>query len=184
MKKMTLLIIVIVLYLTGNAFTQETKFKFIGVKKCKMCHKGEKKGKIFEKWEITKHAQAYAELASDKAKEVAKKVGLEGNPQEAAQCLMCHVTGYNASAELKTKTLTLEEGVSCEACHGAGSEYKSMKIKKAIVAGTKKGSDYGLIKPEKELCIKCHNSKSPTFTEFNFEEAIKKVEHYRHPKAN
>jgi len=71
----------------------------------------------------------------------------------------------------------MEEGVSCEACHGPGSQYKSLKVMKDIAAGTVKGADVGLATPDKTLCVKCHNTKSPTFKEFKFEEAAKKIAH-------
>ncbi|MFZ5518912.1 MAG: cytochrome c family protein [Candidatus Zhuqueibacterota bacterium] len=173
-KVVVLLMAVAVLAMVVSSFAQDAKFKYIGVAKCKMCHKGEKKGSIFEKWQQTTHAKAYETLTTDAALEVAKKAGVKGEPQNAKECLVCHVTGYDAAKE---PTLTLEEGNSCEACHGPGSEYKSLKIMKGIYDGTMKGADYGLIEPTKEVCVKCHNPKSPTYKEFKFEEAVKKIAH-------
>ena len=51
--------------------------QYIGATKCKMCHKSEKKGNQFGKWEAGPHAKAYATLATDEAKAVAKKAGIE-----------------------------------------------------------------------------------------------------------
>lgn len=163
---------------------QETKtaaapktFKYVGVAKCKMCHKGEKHGNVFEIWEKSKHATAYATLATEHSKEVAKKAGIEGDPQQAPACLVCHVTAYSAPADKKEATLTFAEGNSCEACHGPGSEYKSMKVMKDIYAGTVKGADFGLIEPTNEVCVTCHNTKSPTYKEFKFEVEVKNIAH-------
>lgn len=189
MRKLAVVIIIAVFsVMMINVFAGEinkadtSKFKYIGVSKCKMCHKGEKKGNIFEKWQERKHSKAYETLATEQSKEVAKKAGIKGDPQQAAECLVCHVTAYNAPAEQKEATLTMEEGVSCEACHGPGSEYKSMKVMKDITAGTVNGVDFGLIAPDDELCVTCHNPKSPTYKEFKFEEAVKKVAHPLPPK--
>lgn len=188
MRKLSVLLVVTAfLIMMVNGFAQEakeaaSKFNYIGVAKCKMCHKGEKKGNIFEKWQERKHAKAYETLATEQSKEVAKKVGIKGDPQQAAECLVCHVTAYNAPAEQKEATLTMEEGVSCEACHGPGSEYKSMKVMKDITAGTVNGADFGLIAPDEELCVSCHNPKSPTYKEFKYEEAVKKIAHPMPPK--
>jgi hypothetical protein len=188
MKKMLFILIAVALvcfYVTliAQEAAKTTEFKYIGVTKCKMCHRGEAKGMIFEKWDGSKHSKAYATLATDQAKEVAKKAGVAGDPQQAKACLCCHVTAYNAPANLKEASLTMEEGVSCEQCHGAGSAYKVISIKKEIVAGTKKAADYGLIiKPAKESCVTCHNPKSPTYKEFNFEKAAAAIEHHL-PKA-
>lgn len=172
------LVIITVLCLSVSVFAQPKKFKYVGVKKCKMCHKGVKKGKIFEKWQSFGHAKAYETLATDAAKKTAKEAGVKGDPQQAPECLVCHVTGYEAAADQKTATLTLEEGVSCEACHGPGSAYKSLKVKKAIKAGTAKAADYGLLTPDEKTCVKCHNKKSPNYKEFNFAEFYKKMEHH------
>lgn len=179
-KFVTLLVIMAVGLTMALSFAQEAKkgnFKYVGVAKCKMCHKGEKNGNIFEKWQSDKHSQAYATLATDYAKQVAAKAGVKGDPQKAPECLSCHVTGYHAAAAMKEVSLTLEEGVSCEACHGPGSEYKSMQIMKDITAGKIKGADYGLINPTNEVCVKCHNTKSPTYKEFKFAEAVKIIAH-------
>ncbi|MDZ7264716.1 MAG: cytochrome c family protein [candidate division KSB1 bacterium] len=176
---MFFLTIMLVMAITLNGSAQDAKktFKYVGAAKCKMCHKGEKNGNIFEIWEKSTHAKAFETLASDHAKEVAKKAGVTGDPQQAKECLSCHVTGYNAAAALKEASLTNAEGVSCEACHGPGSEYKSMKVMKDLTAGTVKPADVGLIKPNAALCVKCHNTKSPTYKEFKFEEAVKAIAH-------
>ena len=159
------------------------KYQYVGVKKCKMCHKGTKKGNIYEKWTERKHSKAYATLATDEAKKVAKEAGVKGDPQQAPECLVCHVTAYNAPADEKAKTLTMEEGVSCEACHGPGSKYKSLKVMKGVYKGTMKGDDYGLIEPDEKVCAQCHNEKSPTYKPIKFEEALKTIAHPVPPKA-
>ena len=83
---------------------------YIGAAKCKLCHKLQ-----YESWQGLKHADAFKNLEPDNT----------GN----AECLKCHATGGSADFP----------GVQCEACHGPGSEYKSMKTMKdreaAIAAG-------------------------------------------------
>ena len=54
--------------------------------------------------------------------EIAKKMGVSDEPQLAAACLKCHVTGGGPGAAV-AKSYDLMEGVGCESCHGAGSEY-------------------------------------------------------------
>src|SRR5262245_54338242 len=88
---------------------------YVGSAKCKMCHNTPAKGEQWKIWSGTKHAQAFAVLATPAAADIAKKAGVTGNPQEAAQCLACHTTGAAAKAELRT-AMKREEGVSCEAC--------------------------------------------------------------------
>jgi len=179
MKKLfTLFIAVIMLCWLANGFAQEApKFKYVGVSKCKMCHKGEKKGNIYEKWQAESHSKAFETLASDESKAIAKKLGIKEEPQQAKECLVCHVTAYKADAAEKEASLTMEEGVSCEACHGPGSEYKSLKVMKDLTAGKLKGADYGLVVPDEKVCVTCHNEKSPTYKAFKFDEAVKKIAH-------
>lgn len=152
--------------------------KYVGVKKCSMCHKSEAKGNQYGQWLSTSHAKAYERLASPEALETAKKAGVSGNPQEAPQCVKCHVTGYGLDAGLFDTGFLKSDGVQCEACHGAGSEYLSLSVMK----DREKAIGAGLIMPTKELCVKCHNPESPSYKEFNFDESFKKIAHPR-PKT-
>ena len=85
---------------------------------------------------------------------------LEGDETSDAECLKCHATG--ASADLP--------GVQCEACHGPGSEYKSMKIMKDREASIAAG----LVIPDEALCNSCHAGEAPhDMPAFNYAEAVK-----------
>ena len=144
---------------------------YIGADKCaKMCHKAVTKGEQYGIWQKSKHAQAFAALATPAALESAKKAGVTGDPAKAEACLKCHVTG---SAALRDSTCTDKEGVSCEACHGAGSNYAKlsvMKDKKAAIAA-------GLVMPNEAVCVKCHNTESPNYKPFVFADAVKLIAH-------
>lgn len=146
--------------------------KYVGAAKCKVCHMTEKSGKAYPIWEKSKHAQAYATLATPEALEVGKKLGVD-SPQKSEKCLVCHVTGFAADKALKDSTLTLAEGISCEACHGAGSDYKAMSIMKDRT----KAVAAGLIVPTEKTCVTCHNEKSPTYKPFKFAEMSKVIAH-------
>jgi hypothetical protein len=147
----------------------------IGSGKCKICHKTEKQGRQYVIWSESAHAKAYTTLASEAALAVAKQKGI-ADPQKAAECLACHATQafLGKGVQLDPKgSYTDEEGVGCEACHGPGSEYKSMSVmkdrQKAIAAGLMIG--------DADLCVKCHNEKSPTYKEFKFEERWAQIAH-------
>jgi hypothetical protein len=101
---------------------------YIGADKCKMCHKIQ-----HTSWLETKHAKATenAKASKDKKFEVA--------------CLTCHATN-------KDEALA---GVQCEACHGAGSEYKSIQVMKDKA----KAVAAGLVIPTQETCNSCHDGK-------------------------
>jgi hypothetical protein len=151
---------------------------YVGVETCGKCHKTQSKGDQLGQWQKSKHAQAYATLATPEAKEIAKKKGI-ADPQKSADCLKCHVTAYGVDAALLVKDaegkpgVKPEDGVGCESCHGAGSLYKSrtvMKDQKAAIAA-------GLVVPDEKTCKKCHNENSPTTKPFVFAEMVKKVAH-------
>lgn len=149
---------------------------FTGAAKCKPCHNKPVDGAQYDQWMATQHAKAFATLATDAAKAAAKAKGIE-DPQTAAACLKCHVTGYGAAAALLGEKYNKAEGVTCESCHGAGGVYYKMTVMKEIAAGKVDGATVGMIKPAKDVCVKCHNAESPTFKSFSFDEAIKKVAH-------
>jgi len=156
---------------TGNA-------KFIGAKKCKMCHMSKKRGDQWNKWSEGPHSKAFTVLASEESKAIAEKLGLSKDPQQAPECLKCHVTGYGVPASAKEASFAPEEeGVGCEACHGAGSLYKSMKVMKALTAGEQDPKEVGLLDPNEALCVTCHNEESPTYKPFVFCEAAAKIAH-------
>jgi len=179
---------------------------YIGISKCKMCHNTLKWGKIYDKWAATKHATAYTTLASKESKTLAKKMNIT-DPQKSERCLICHVTGYTAPAVAKIfekgeiakiyekgeiakiygkegppkgEKYSIEEGITCEACHGPAGDYITSHIKKD---NKKQAMADGLIIPteelSKELCVRCHNKESPTYQEFKYKEAVKLVEHHK-----
>lgn len=160
------------LYLV-NLYAEE--HKYVGVKKCSMCHKSEAKGDQYGKWLSSKHAKAYETLCTPQAKETAEKAGVAGNPEQAPECLRCHVTAFGVDAGLLDEGFVKEDGVQCESCHGAGGDYKGLSVMKdreqAIAAG--------MVIPSEETCVKCHNPESPNYKEFNFEEYSQKIAHPR-----
>jgi len=156
--------------------TAGDKHQFVGASKCKMCHKTPESGEQFPLWEKSKHANAYAVLATEEAKKVAAEKGIE-NPQEADACLKCHVTGHGAPAELLGTKYDKTEGVGCESCHGAGADYYKKKTMVSIITGEIDGATVGLVIPDEKTCKTCHNEESPTFQGFKYEEMVKKIAH-------
>jgi len=160
------------LFLTSLAVSQN---KYTGVKFCAACHKAGKGGTSYAVWEKTAHAKAFETLKSAKAKQVAKERGLKTAPHESVECLKCHVADGGTGKNID-KTYKMEEGVSCEVCHGAASGYKVLhskpnSLEKAKAAGLIEGDMTG------KSCEKCHNEESPSFKGFKFEEMWAKIEH-------
>jgi hypothetical protein len=160
-----------------DAKKDDCKTKFAGVNNCKLCHNDPETGEQVAKWKKSKHAEAFKTLSSPKAKEVAKKQGVE-DPAKDPKCVRCHVTGFDCPKDVRAK-IKDTDGVSCEVCHGAGADYAKediMKDKKASIAK-------GLVDPDEKVCVKCHNKENPTQKEpFDFKAMAKKIAH-PNPKA-
>lgn len=179
MKK-HLLIVPLALVFLGYLFHSEApKHKYVGVTSCAPCHRGEKKGKIFEIWQASKHAKAYETLKTEESVKIAKSMGIKVPPHEAPECLVCHVTGYGSPSEAFTERFKIEEGVQCEACHGPGSDYKTLRIMQNREEAIKNGLILTFVadgSAEKQ-CRTCHNEKSPTYRGFNFQKEWAKIAH-------
>jgi cytochrome c554/c'-like protein len=179
MKKVFSHIFIILFIGSLGAFAQDTGHQYVGSKKCKSCHKKEKEGKQYIIWQEGPHAKAMEALASPEALKIAKEKGI-ADPAKDPACIKCHSTFATLKPEqLHPKgKLTLEEGVSCESCHGAGADYKKKKIMKDL----EKAKANGLIIPDEKVCKNCHNSDSPTFESFDFDKYYDKIKHPRPEK--
>ena len=156
----------------------QTQHKYIGTKMCGMCHKTDKQGGQLGIWQKSKHAEAYKTLTTAKANEAAKAKGITKPAAEAPECLECHTFGKTVDAALLEKTFDVKDGVQCETCHGAGSDYKSINLMK----DEKKAADAGLIVHKdaaaiEKFCKSCHNERSPFYKEFKFEERWNQIKH-------
>ncbi len=148
------LILIVSIGMAQDAAKKEVKHEYVGAKKCKMCHT---KDGTFPSWSESKHATAFDSLSAAEQKD--------------EKLLPYYTTGTTAKGDLLT-------GVQCEACHGAGADYKKKKImkdQKASIAA-------GLIIPTEETCKKCHNAKAPaklaaTAKDFDFAKMVAKGVH-------
>ena len=160
---------------------------YVGLKSCRMCHKKEANGNQYGKWMDGPHSKTYEILGSAEAKAVAAKLGID-DPQKSGKCLKCHSTAYNWTEEIQTEKIAVEEGVTCESCHGPGKGYKSkttMKSHEASIAG-------GMIYPATKSCTLCHNEESATWKPDRYEKDGQKVgfdveqayDKIKHPNPN
>lgn len=184
MSKFRVVLLILVLtavwganFMVNPAASEEAKQRqYIGVDKCKVCHKGAKKGEQYEKWLAGKHSKAFETLASEAAKAIAKEKGI-ADPQAAAECLKCHVTGHGVAAEFLGEKFKKEDGVGCESCHGAGGDYYKMATMKSLTAGEIEPAAVGLVVPDEKVCLSCHNEESPTYKKFVFADRVKEIAH-------
>ena len=91
------------------------------------CHGGSEPvlGQIVQQNEFStwiahdKHAKAYESLLSDRAKTMAKNLGIPAAHKDL-RCLACHTTPQIAQEQSKLD-YPLDLGVGCESCHGSAS---------------------------------------------------------------
>lgn len=138
---------------------------YISGAKCMMCHKIPKGGEVWQIWEASDHAKAFESLNAEK-----------GETEDPA-CLRCHTTGFEEGGYEPGQVEVDFTGVQCEACHGPGADYKIIHSK----VETKEAAyeEAGLMKPNEETCLRCHNEENPFNPEepFDYEEMWAKIVH-------
>lgn len=177
--KAAVLMLSFVVFTAMISFAGETKHQYVGVQVCSMCHKADKNGQQFQKWQASKHSQAMKVLESADADKIATAHGVKGKAADAKECLVCHQTAFDEPASMIGPKFSKEDGVQCESCHGAGNDYKTMLTmkdhQKAIAAGLTSLS-LDDVSAQKQ-CETCHNKKSPTFKSFDFKKMWAEIAH-------
>ena len=126
--------------------------KVLGPNKCTSCHDHEKQAAWAGK---DTHAKALAQLEDKNAAKYAKAIGLADPYDLKGSCVGCHATVFNGDANA---------GVSCETCHGAGSDYVEPHQQKGNHA---RSLTQGLIDTRGSLqvwakmCVDCHIMRDP-----------------------
>jgi len=138
---------------------------FVGARVCASCHEGTDGDYLFSGWRMTGHADAWADLGSDRGREIATAEGVTGPPAQAAKCLRCHSTGYGEVQRRTGFDSTL--GVQCESCHGPGGAHAAASTETS-----------NLIDPDHRICESCHTPGiHSTASVFNLESALSLVDH-------
>lgn len=172
---------------SGTARADEpAPFSYVGIGKCKICHKKESIGDQYGAWAASGHAKAFETLLGEAAVGLARERGIEGPPSESGECLACHATAYGVAAEGSGENpLEPSDGVQCETCHGPGSAYR----KKTVMEDREASLANGLVVPDEQTCLRCHNERSPTWdparytladgttTGFDYAQALAKIAH-------
>lgn len=138
--------------------------EYAGFRVCSKCHFPQG-----DAWRNTGHAKALESLKPNVKAAAKTKARLDPAKDYSADkdCIACHVTGYGEAGgygpglnpdDLKTVT-----GVTCEACHGAGSIYRQKhadgvdRLKstgettdRQVLVDAKQNFDY------EKVCARCH----------------------------
>src|SRR5262249_47923289 len=111
----------------GNSFADPGGNRYLGTGSCSSsaCHGGTQPkngGSILQNEYVTwskfdAHSKAWSVLTSADSKKIAAHLGIQ-DPSHETLCLSCHSTNVPDSKKRGEKYV-LEDGVSCESCHGA-----------------------------------------------------------------
>jgi len=107
---------------------------------------------------VDKHAtKAYPVLFNDRSKRIARNLGLQEPPHKAKLCVDCHA--HNPAPALRGERFKVEDGVSCEACHGPAEKW----IEAHVAPGASHARNlanglYPTSDPvaQARLCLSCH----------------------------
>ncbi|MCB9030294.1 MAG: hypothetical protein H6619_04520 [Deltaproteobacteria bacterium] len=167
MNKIYRYLIVSTLGLTLVPGTSIAQNKFMGVGSCSSsnCHGGTSARKgtnVMQNEYVTwykhgSHSKAWQVLTNSDSKKIAEHLGIADASKEPL-CLKCHST-YVPDAALHGDKYNIDEGVSCESCHGAAEQW--IKAHTDQDASHQKNVELGLndlndIGERAKLCLSCH----------------------------
>lgn len=152
---------------------------YVGSKSCKKCH-----SKQHKSWSGLGKANALQILAPGEKADAKRAHDLDPatDYRQDARCVECHVTGLGQPGGFDpSKHIAADPdglgGVGCESCHGpAGGWLGDGKHDKNFKDAAKAERMPALLaagfvpEPKAEDCQRCHNDRSPTFEEFDFEQ--------------
>ena len=157
----------------GSALPYRSPDQTVGVVNCasSLCHgsvRPWKDSKVLQTEYVTwsrvdKHARAFLTLSNAQSKRIAQNLGI-GDPTKEKICLDCHA--HNVPAAQRGERYRLEDGVSCEACHGPAGRWLSVHVEdnatheKNLASGL-----YELADPaaRARLCLSCHFGNADRF---------------------
>jgi hypothetical protein len=95
---------------SGSEVTPPKGQHYVGKNTCAACHFDK-----YRTWKHEKHALAFEILPL--------------KYRQDPKCLICHTTGYGESTGYKDVTTPHLAGITCESCHGPGSEHVKLAQK-------------------------------------------------------
>jgi hypothetical protein len=146
-----------------NAAALQTD-QFIGAAGCKSssCHggAGEKRSQYLTWVKQDFHSRAYAVLVNARSARMAETLGLPA-AQTSARCTVCHSPLQSVAPSRLTNTAQIDEGVSCENCHGAAGPWLRGHTRTDWTYATRIGAamrDLRSFYVRANTCVACHQN--------------------------
>lgn len=141
-----LLVTVAFLFIHFSSSRDVEEPRYVGAQRCRVCHEAASLGASYKVWNSSAHARAYQTLFSDSA-----RAYLAATNSSIESCLECHTT-IGQPHRTEADQALHEEGVSCERCHGAGSNYAEFNTMLDHDAFIARGGVAGTMRD----CYQCH----------------------------
>ena len=159
--------------------------RFMGASYCRRCHTNGEAFQFpsklatldeFPIWDNRdRHRHAFEALTGDRARQMESLLGMKpGAAATSRECMACHTTSVTADTagpsldDDAKRHAAIEQGVSCEACHGRASPWVDVHPKpgdwsnrKPPLLDQEKEEKYGMTNVrdpvrQTELCLSCH----------------------------
>ncbi|HEX4666774.1 MAG TPA: multiheme c-type cytochrome [Chthoniobacterales bacterium] len=156
-------------FLTGDpapqlaAATLQTD-QFVGAAGCQSssCHggAGAKRSQFLTWVKDDFHSRAYAVLVTARSARMAETLGLPA-AQTSGRCTICHSPLQTVGPVRLAKTAQIDEGVSCENCHGAANQWLRAHTRKDWTYATDVGAgmrDLRSYYVRANTCVACHQN--------------------------
>ncbi|HLN33630.1 MAG TPA: cytochrome c family protein [Gemmataceae bacterium] len=149
------------------------KAKYLGADACQLCHETGPRGRFkddfvrlteYKTWKTDKHSQAYAKLNEARSKQIGMLLKIADVTKDD-RCLNCHAANVPLDLRVGTEgqAYRLEDGVSCDACHGPSSLWLTPHFtepgwRTKPTAEKQKLGFYDVRDPveRSQLCLSCH----------------------------
>ncbi len=152
---------------TSISTSNNTKRKYVGTKRCRMCHSDH-----YASWNKLAKADSFSALKPGRSANIKRNAGLDVQRDYTTDtnCLACHAVGFGEpggyeipdpnSGRSKRKAAA-REGVGCESCHGPGSDFIVVMQSLATTGRSYHPSELaplGRHPVTKQTCQRCHNA--------------------------
>ena len=106
----------------------DSPLKFTGAGSCNQAkchgHKSKPRANEYTTWAKAEvHSAGYSVLFEEDSQKIGKDFGLKGKPEESKECTVCHTLSIEDKPDLKGEKYDVNEGVTCELCHGPAEQY-------------------------------------------------------------
>lgn len=143
---------------------RESNAMFVGSTGCKSssCHggAGEKRSQYITWSRQDFHTKAYAVLLNARSERIAESLGI-GAAESSARCTVCHSPLRFVAPSRLARTVQPNEGVSCEACHGAAGNWLRGHTRNDWTYSTRVSAgmrDLRNIYLRANACVACHQN--------------------------